>query len=110
MPNELANGFRDKKERHPDTAFKRHIKKFYALSVEDFERKWNEQNGCCCICGVAMVRGSMGGRRGCVDHDHDTGSVRGILCSLCNHSLERFEKIENFATKAMKYLEYWGVR
>lgn len=95
-------------ERHPDTAFRRHIKKFYGLSVEDFERKWKEQNGRCCICGVMMARGSKGGQRGCVDHDHNTGVVRGILCNLCNHSLERFERIENFAMRAMEYLDSWG--
>ena len=84
MPNELANGFRDKKERHPDTAFKRHIKKFYALSVEDFERKWNEQNGCCCICGVAMVRGSMEAERSALTTIMIPARCVGFFCSLCN--------------------------
>lgn len=42
------------------------------------------QGHCCAICREA-------GRRLVVDHDHETGAVRGLLCVPCNSALGRYE-------------------
>lgn len=51
----------------------------YGLTVEDFGKLLASQGGVCAICA-----GTDEQRRLSVDHDHETGEVRGLLCSGCN--------------------------
>lgn len=39
-----------------------------------------------------------------VDHDHETGRLRGVLCFSCNVALARFDQVPNFASRATAYL------
>lgn len=52
----------------------------YGITKADFDRMLTEQAGCCKICRRSLARP-------CIDHDHQTGVVRGILCMRCNASL-----------------------
>jgi hypothetical protein len=65
----------------------RHRRK-YGLTPETFRAMIERQAGCCAICeDPILVAGAPGdGARGSaqVDHDHDTGKVRGLLCRSCN--------------------------
>ena len=56
----------------------------YGITVEDYDRMYAEQNGRCAICGLHQ---SQQQRRLHVDHDHETGEVRGLLCMNCNSLL-----------------------
>lgn len=58
------------------------------------------QNGVCAICHKAP-RGS----RLCVDHDHDTGKVRGLLCTHCNLYLAGTNRTPKLLRDAADYLE-----
>ena len=52
----------------------------YGLSPSDVDALLQQQRGGCAICGAAF-----GDKlRPCVDHDHGTGHVRGLLCRDCN--------------------------
>ena len=58
----------------------------FGISIEHYEAMLREQGGCCAACG----RSDNGDRRFesfAVDHDHETGKVRGLLCSPCNLAL-----------------------
>ena len=72
----------------------------YGITLEDYEQMFLEQNGCCAMCGQHE---SKFRRNLCVDHDHETGRVRGLLCDVCNLRLGYLENIE-FVTKAKLYL------
>jgi hypothetical protein len=79
-------------------SYKYSIKKLYGLSLEDFENILELQDGVCRIC-------KRPDRRLCVDHDHTTGKVRGILCATCNKGLGLFQDNENLMKEAAKYIE-----
>lgn len=49
------------------------------MTREDYDALWKAQGGRCYIC--RRKEGAAGGRRFAVDHDHETGIVRGLLCS-----------------------------
>ncbi|VVB50867.1 Recombination endonuclease VII [uncultured archaeon] len=60
----------------------------YKLTVEQYEAILEHQGGVCYGCGEAEP---VKGRRLSVDHDHETGLVRGLLCSRCNPILGKIE-------------------
>ncbi len=64
----------------------RHRRSKYGITVEEWDRLHQEQQNCCAICGVHESRLK---RQLDVDHDHDTGKIRGLLCNYCNKILER---------------------
>lgn len=56
----------------------------YGITQEQFEEMLAEQGGGCAICGKTPEEE---GRNLAVDHDHKTGEIYGILCSVCNKVL-----------------------
>lgn len=61
----------------------------YGITLEDYEHMYEQQGGRCKICDH---EGSRDGKRLHVDHDHETGVVRGLLCNSCNLKLGWYEK------------------
>ena len=59
----------------------------------------------CDICQVELTNGrNLRGSR-CIDHDHNTDEVRGVLCSGCNKGLGMFKDSKLIMSKAIKYLK-----
>ena len=79
------------------------IRCLYGIELVDYERLANAQGGVCAICGVEIPL--VWGAGGSVDHDHDTGDVRGILCSNCNAGLGMFGDDPEIIRSAAMYLE-----
>lgn len=79
---------RRSKEANPE-AYRRWIlttqAKNYGLTLEELQELIATQGHECAICGQPPAAG----KRLCVDHDHVTGRVRGMLCSRCNRDLDR---------------------
>lgn len=76
------------------------------VTIEDYNKLVEKQNGLCAICGqVETVENQFGPRSLCVDHDHKTGKVRGLLCSLCNHLLGNAKDNLEILQKAITYLK-----
>ncbi len=57
----------------------------YGMTWEQHQAIWNKQHGLCAICDVDLT--TIKSNLVCVDHDHETGEVRGILCHRCNRRL-----------------------
>lgn len=95
-----ANSFR-RRER-PEIRMRHELKKKYGLTIEDYELMLNAQGGACAICGSDQVRGF--GKRMAVDHCHDTGKVRGILCGNCNRGIGNFAHDPELLEAASRYL------
>jgi hypothetical protein len=82
----------------------------YGLGEGEYQRLFIAQNGRCAICGcepqVKKNRSVMAVRHDfCIDHDHATGVVRGLLCTPCNliigNAYERGDVLE----RAIQYLK-----
>lgn len=84
------------------------LKHNYDLSVEDYEKLLRKQRGLCAICREPESVTYKGkGRRFNVDHDHNTGQIRGLLCMACNCKLSTIEDTV-FLKLAQKYIEIAG--
>lgn len=70
----------------------------YGLDPADYRAMVERQEGRCLICEDQpdpLV----------VDHDHETGEIRGLLCSTCNSGLGMFKDSPVLARRASDYLE-----
>lgn len=68
---------------------------------------YKAQGGRCAICGVRGDVQELGFKQReslCVDHDHDTGAIRGLLCSPCNLGIGKLEDDPEIISNAVKYL------
>lgn len=68
-----------------------HIKKTYGLTRERYLEILSTQGGVCAICKSANPVTHQ--KYLCVDHDHETGKIRGLLCFHCNVALGYAEKM-----------------
>ena len=75
-----------------------YLDRFYSLSLEDWNRLFQEQEGTCAICNEEFTD------KICVDHDHETGKVRGLLCDKCNRGIGQFNDSTEKLYNAIKYL------
>lgn len=75
-------------------------------TVEWYERTLHKQRGKCAICRTDNP-GAVGGKRRrfwCIDHDHKTGEVRGLLCNNCNAGLGLLGDSTKNLGRAIQYL------
>ncbi len=79
----------------------RDLMKLYGITLDDYNKMFAEQEGKCSICGTHQC---ATGRALAVDHDHETGKVRGLLCSNCNTALGKFNDDVELLKKAIDYL------
>lgn len=79
----------------------RHLRIKYNISLKEYNQMYKAQNYKCAICNKPQPSK----RRLAVDHDHDTGEVRGLLCVWCNRSLGQFGDNMEGINKVLKYLE-----
>ena len=98
--NNYAAAWRAK---NPDKQHATDIKRHYSLSIEDYNRLLTEQSCRCKICGYQHNPEVKRGRL-YVDHCHDTGRVRGLLCALCNSALGGFKSDVALLKAASEYL------
>lgn len=79
-----------------------YLKHKYSITLDDYNQMMSDQNGQCKICSRDI---SNGGKSVHVDHCHDSGKVRGLLCDKCNRGLGYFDENSEWLKKAAKYLE-----
>lgn len=81
----------------------RQLRSLYHMDPVEYERLFTLQNGQCAICGKPPAAKK---RFLSVDHDHQTGRVRGLLCFHCNLALGHFQDNPAFLEKATAYLHH----
>ena len=86
-------------------AAQRRIK--YGLTPAEYECMLEAQNYVCALCGQPETQRCKGTLRPlAVDHDHQTGEIRGLLCGLCNLALGAIERTGwTWVLRAAEYLD-----
>lgn len=72
--------------------------RLYGLTEDEYQAMLGVQDGRCAMCGQSMKRPH-------VDHDHETGKVRGLLCKGCNTGLGQFNDSIDSLLDAVAYLQ-----
>ena len=75
----------------------------YGIDETEWQRMFDAQNGRCAICDSKDPKGNHGVFH--VDHCHETGKVRALLCDTCNRGLGMFYDNIDILKNATKYLE-----
>jgi hypothetical protein len=91
------------RERRSQTLRQWNLATKYGMSPEQFDELLLSQGNVCAIC--SNRRKSM-----CVDHDHSTGEVRGILCRRCNAMLGQISDDVSVLARAIEYLNCYRTR
>ena len=87
--------------RECDNSHKRErLVKDYGITLAQYDIMVDQQEGVCAICGEINVNG----KRLVIDHNHDTGEIRGLLCSACNLGLGHFKDSTAALKSAINYL------
>lgn len=74
----------------------------YGITPEDYNSMFESQNGRCAVCGVHQSELS---KPLFVDHEHDTGITRGLLCQRCNFAIGLFDDDVGRLLDAIRYLK-----
>lgn len=77
-----------------------HLMASFGITEVEYDALFEKQNGQCAICGTTRTKAARN-KFFAVDHDHDTGEVRGLLCFICNTRLGWYEQ---FAGAVARYL------
>ncbi len=80
----------------PDISARQKFNK-YKIVKSEFEQLIIKQNNCCAICEVTFETPH-------IDHCHNSGKIRGLLCLNCNNGLGRFKDNVRLLQKAIEYL------
>ena len=82
------------------------LKHSYGITLEEYNKMFIEQGGVCDICKNPQTVQNFKGITSslAVDHDHNTGKIRGLLCSNCNTGIGFFEEDEKRILKVLEYL------
>lgn len=96
MQTKKFNSTAERKERLKGYALKRS----HGLTLLEWKAKLAAQDGRCAICQSVTPNGA-------VDHDHQTGTIRDILCMRCNVTLSFFENHPELVKPMHDYLAKW---
>lgn len=82
----------------------KYVETTYGLQEEKYLFKIKEQRNLCAIC-----KEKQEGKILCVDHDHKTGEVRGLLCGNCNLGLGNLKDNVQILQFAIEYLQNYSI-
>ncbi|MET4187624.1 hypothetical protein ABIB86_000427 [Bradyrhizobium sp. JR1.7] len=99
----MSTYHREERQKNPERDRKYMLRRFYKMTQADYDEMLLAQGGRCAICRTDKP-GPEHYKFLCVDHDHTTGKVRGLLCSPCNVGIGNFSDDPSRLSMAAKYL------
>jgi hypothetical protein len=76
------------------------LRREFGITHKEYIQILKLQNGVCAICKTKPIVG----KNLCIDHCHETGKIRGLLCFNCNTGLGHFKDNMNLLTSAQNYI------
>ena len=73
------------------------LRRYYGISLDQYNKMFSDQQGKCAICGKAEKLH--------VDHCHTTSKIRGLLCGRCNRGIGSFKDSITSLLNAARYLQ-----
>lgn len=95
-----ASHWSAERQRIREQAHARRMRNVYGLNAGEYQRLYEFQGGHCAIC----LRARGVAKKLAVDHDHRSGRVRGLLCSICNSLLGHSRDDPELFRRAFNYL------
>jgi len=94
-----------RKSLKPEAQRRSELKRLYGITLEQYVEMFVKQNEVCAVCkNSCITKKSLS-----VDHDHETGKVRGLLCNRCNRALGMFMDDENILLSAAAYVKKYKI-
>ena len=96
---------REYRRTHKEMYKSQQLRRWYGITIEQYKQMLSSQNNRCAICGntFKIHRGTH------VDHNHQTGKVRGLLCNGCNIGIGSLKDSLIIVRAAVKYLEQYDI-
>ncbi len=88
------------RESNKDSIRSSNLKRTFGISIEEYDKLLDYQGGVCAMCKQPC----KSGKRLAVDHDHNTGAIRSLLCMKCNKHKVGDLTLED-ALAIVKYLQ-----
>lgn len=93
----------------PQEKNRRETLRKYGLRQSDYDRMMVRQHGVCAACGEPETAAMNGQPMSlAVDHDHDSGAFRGLLCGRCNRALGLSRDNPETLRRLADYVEYFN--
>ncbi len=86
--------------KNPDYKRRSSLKNKFGITLEKYNEIFLSQKGCCRICGRHQ---STQKKALAVDHNHESGEIRALLCQNCNVGLGNFQDSVEILEKAIEY-------
>ncbi len=90
-------------DENPDIKRQHHLKRHYDIEPEEYDFLLAVQGGICAICNKPPGDNLL-----CVDHDHGSDVIRGLLCHNCNKGIGLLGDSIESVEKALRYLKSSG--
>lgn len=100
--------YENNKEKHNAYCYVNNRNKTYNITQDIYDTMLNNQKGVCAICGKKETKVGRINKKIkplSVDHNHNTGKIRGLLCQNCNSGLGLFGDNEDLLIKAANYIK-----
>lgn len=89
-----------KKYRNSKKGRESYYQRIFNITLKQYDEMFERQKGVCEMCG----RINKYGHRLCVDHNHETGEIRTLLCHHCNTLVGWIENNPGLCKKVMDYI------
>lgn len=93
-----------KRRKDPQYDMRHYYKKIHGLSLEEYGAMLAAQDGLCAICR----KPEQLNQRMAVDHHHESGEIRGLLCFRCNTGIGKFYEDITALARAIEYLKAYA--
>jgi len=103
--NAILKRYRNTSQHNKEYYRKRSLQLLYGMTLEQYNKIFDKQNGCCSICGKHQ---SECNKALSVDHNHSSNQVRGLLCNYCNRGIGIFNENIQSLNSAIEYLKKWN--